>query len=107
MTSSGAPSEVDQFMASREKDPSHTFKSELRALFDGFEASVGRKMDERERQAIVLWFAGEWISVAAFACGRVDASYDSVAEHMYAEFMRGLRKHGDDAAQAVPQGEGS
>lgn len=102
MTSSDAPSEIDKFMAAREKDPSHTFKSELRALFDGFEVFAGRKMDERERQAIILWFAGEWISVAAFVCGRADASYDSVAEHLYAEFTRGLRKKGEgDVAQAV------
>lgn len=102
MTSSEL-SEVDKFMGSREKDPSHTFKKELRSLFDEFEVLVGRKMDERERRAIILWFAGEWISVAAFVCGKVDARYDSVAEHMYAEFMRGLRKRGedDDVAQAV------
>lgn len=102
MTSSDEHSEVERFMGTREKDPSHTFKKELRALFDDFEAFVGRKMDERERQAIVLWFAGEWISVAAFVCGKVDARYDSVAEHLYAEFMRGLRKRGEgDVAQAV------
>jgi hypothetical protein len=101
---SGALSEIDMLMKARQSDPSHAFKSELRSLFDDFKARVGRDPDERERQAIVFWLAGEWISIAAFACGRVDASFSSVAERVRSEFERGLRKMVDDGtARAVEQ----
>jgi len=101
---SDALPEVEKLMKARTSDPSDAFKGELRALLGEFKERTGRDPGERERQAIVLWLAGEWISVAAFACARVDASFPSVAEHVRSEFVRGLRKGADDgAARAVEQ----
>lgn len=102
-------SEVERFI--RLRGPSFggeigdTFKQVARSILAEFSGRVDRPLDAREEQAIFLWLAAEWISVAAFVCGRAGATFESVVEATRAEFERGLRKPEDDggASEATTQ----
>lgn len=97
---------VESFIRERMSLAADTYKSEVRVLLAEFRQYAGRDPNEREKHEIILWLACEWISIAAFASARTFADYESVANLMRAEFERGLRKPGEDAAaEAVTQEE--
>jgi len=95
---------VEEFLRAGSPEAEVSFKSAARSLFADFRGRAGRAPDEHEEQELLLWLAGEWVSVAAFASARAGATFASVAELLRSEFERGAGRAGrGGVATAVSQ----